>query len=258
MPDTPLMTACIVTYNSQEHIRNVLTSLKMSTIGSRMNIIVVDNASQDDTAGIVESEFPDVRLIKLTENIGFGKAHNKALPYMNAPYHVIVNPDITLQPDVLEQMADFMDSRPDVSLLSPKVLHPDGKEQFLPKELPSVHYLMGGFFETFGKPFTTWRGRYTWREKGIAEPTEACNATGCFMFTRASALKAVNGFDNRYFLYFEDADLTREMKKQGIVLYHPGFAVTHVWARESARKFKSTMMLIRSMTQYFHKWGWKI
>jgi GT2 family glycosyltransferase len=177
---------------------------------------------------------------------------------MIAPYHLIVNPDITMEPDVLERMAAFMDSRPDVVLLTPKVKHIGGSEQFLPKEPPSVHFLLGGYLERLGRPFTTWRGRYTWRDRQITEPVELNFATGCFMLARADAFKAAGGFDPRYFLYMEDADLTREMKKQGLTLYYPGFSVTHVWSRDSAHSFRSTLLHVKSMMQYFGKWGFRI
>lgn len=255
---TPLLTACIVTYNSEKHIGNALSSLLQSTVANRMEIIVVDNASADRTAAIVEADYPGVRLLKLPQNTGFGKGHNKVIPYMNAPYHVIVNPDITLEPDVLERMIAFMESREDVALLTPKVLHPDGSEQFLPKELPSVHFLMGGFLERLGWPFTAWRGKFAWRDKPATEPKELFFATGCFMLVRADAFRAVNGFDPRYFLYLEDADFTRKIKHHGLTLYHPGFSVTHVWARDSAHSLRSTWMHVRSMVKYFNKWGWRL
>lgn len=258
MADTPLITACIVTYNSEKHIESVLDSLHGSTIANRMEITVVDNASSDRTVTIVEENFNGVRLLKLPQNIGFGQGHNQALPYLSAPYHLIVNPDITIEPDVLERMIAFMDSRPDVALLTPKVLHPDGSEQFLPKELPSVHYLLGGFLERLGRPFTSWRRRYTWQDRGVTEPAEHFFATGCFMMVRADAFKAAGGFDPRYFLYMEDADMTREMKKQGLTLYHPGLSVTHVWSRDSAHSFRSTLMHVKSMLQYFGKWGFRL
>ncbi len=258
MADTPLLTACIVTYNSEKHIEDVLSALCQSTIAKRMEIMVVDNASFDRTPGIVAESFPNVRLISLPKNIGFGRGHNQALPYLNAPYHLIVNPDITFEPDVLERMIAFMDSRPDVALLTPKVLNPDGSEQFLPKELPSIHFLLGGYLERLGRPFTTWRSQFTWRDKAVAEPKELSFATGCFMLTRTEAFRAVSGFDPRFFLYLEDADLTGELRSRGLTIYHPGFCVTHVWARESAHQLKSTWLHIKSMFQYFCKWGWKV
>ncbi len=258
MADAPLLTACIVTYNSEEHIAKVLSSLLQSTIADRMEITVVDNASADRTAAIVEANFPNVRLVKLHQNIGFGPGHNKVLPFLNAPYHLIVNPDITFEPDVLKRMIAFMNIRTDVALLTPKVLHIDGSEQFLPKELLSIHFLLGGYLERLGRPFTTWRSRFTWRDRIVTEPAELFFATGCFMLTRAAAFRAVGGFDPRYFLYMEDADLTREMKTKGLTLYHPGFSVTHVWARESAHSLKGTLLHVKSMMQYFFKWGLRI
>jgi len=258
MAGTPLITACIVTYNSEKHIGNVLSSLMSSSIAHRMEVMVVDNASSDQSAAIVQEDFPSVRLMKLEKNIGFGQGHNQALSYMNAPYHLIVNPDITMEPDVLEKMVAFMDSRRDVVLLTPKVLHPDGSEQFLPKEQPSLHNLLGGYLERLGQPFTRWRSRYTWREKELTSPAELYFATGCFMLMRADAFRAVGGFDPRYFLYMEDADLTAEMKARGMTLYHPDFCVTHVWARENVHHFRGTMRHVKAIIQYFQKWGWRL
>ena len=258
MADAPLITVCIVTYNSEKHIQQALASLMGSTMARNIEITVVDNASADQTASVVEAGFPTVRLFKLAHNIGFGPGHNMALPYLNAPYHVMMNPDITIGPDLLERMAAFMDSRDDVALLTPRVMNPDGSEQFLPKELPSVHFMLGGNLERFGKPFTSWRSRYTWRDKAVLEPVETQFATGCFMFTRASAYLAAGGFDPRYFLYMEDADLTRRMKAHGLTLYHPGFSVTHVWAREDTRSARALMLHIQSMVKYFCKWGWRV
>ena len=258
MADTPLITACIVSYNSEKHIANVLSSLVGSTIAQRMKVIVIDNASTDQTAAIVKENFPDVHLVQLPQNIGFGKGHNQAISYMDAPYHLIVNPDITIEKDVLEKMVAFMDTHRDVVLLTPKVKHPDGSEQFLPKEQPSVHYLLSGYLERLGGPFTAWRSKYTWREKGIKVPTELSFATGCFMLARADAFKAVGGFDQRYFLYMEDADLTAEMKIRGLTLYHPDFCVTHVWARENVHHLRGTLRHVKAILQYFLKWGWRL
>lgn len=258
MAEAPLITVCIVTYNSRAHIKNALASLMDSTIAQRLQVIVVDNASQDGTAAVVEAEFPQVRLIRLSENIGFGSGHNRVLQYLSAPYHVIMNPDITLAPDMLEKMAAYMAGRPEAALLTPRVLNPDGSEQFLPKELPSVRYMLGGRLEKMGRPFAAWRSSYTWREKAVTAPAELFFATGCFMFMRTEAFRAAGGFDQRFFLYMEDADLTRRMKAQGLTLYHPGFAVTHVWAREDAHSLKGLSLHVKSMIRYFQKWGFRL
>ncbi len=258
MADKPLLTVCIVTYNSESHIGNVLSSLYKSTVAPWMQVMVVDNASTDGTVSIVETGFPDVHLVCLPQNIGFGQGHNKALPYLNAPYHLIVNPDITFEPDVLEKMVGYLDGCKDAVMLTPRVLHPDGSEQFLPKEMPSIHFLLSGYLERLGQPFTGWRGKYTWRDKEHLEPVELHFATGCFMLVRASAFREAGGFDPRYFMYMEDSDLTLTMKAKGLTLYHPGYSVTHVWARENVRSIRGTLMHVRSIIKFFNKHGWRL
>lgn len=252
------LSACVVTYNSEKHITSVLECLFASTISDQMQVFVVDNASKDGTVALVKESFPNVQVIALQENLGFGRGHNQVLPYLDSDYHLIVNPDVTFQPDVLEKMTSFLDCHREAATLTPRVLHPDGQEQFLPKELPSLHFMAGGYLERLGKPFSTWRKKYTWEISPPASPRELSFATGCFMLMRTSAYLAVKGFDPRYFLYMEDIDLARKLKTQGQTLYHPGFFVTHVWARDSARSIRGTLTMLKSMGLYFHKWGWRI
>lgn len=253
-----LLSASIVTYNNEDCIKNVLNCLLQVKNLAPKNIHIIDNHSSDDTVNVIKNYFPQISLHPLGENIGFGQGHNQVLPYLNSRFHMVVNPDIEFVPDVIEDMVSYMEQNPSISLLSPKVVFSNGDEQFLPKELPSVHFLAGGFFERFGSPFTRWRAEYTWKNQNISIPTPVSFATGCFMFLSTTAYQQIGGFDKRYFLYMEDADLTREISKTGAVIYHPQYCVTHHWARESSKNFSRTKLHLKAVWKYFTKWGLKL
>ena len=247
------VTASIVTYNSSNEIATVLESLLQANI-SNLEIYVVDNASTDGTCEIVTSQFPQIQLIAAEENLGFGGGHNLALDRVESDYHIFINPDITVDKGEIEKMISYMEEHSDTVILTPRVLNTDGTEQFLPKRTPKFKYLFGGRLENKLKAARRWRSEYTMREECITEPIQVDFCTGCFMFCRTAALKSVGGFDDRYFLYFEDADLTREMQKLGKTMYVPHVSVTHEWKRENGKISKGFFIALHSMFKYFWKW----
>lgn len=252
------ISACVVTYNSCDEIRNVLNSLVNSRIKESLDVYVVDNNSSDETNTIVEKEFPQVNLIKMKENVGFGAGHNQVISKIESKYHIIINPDINFDSNILEGLSEYMDKNSDTVIVSPKILNQDGTEQYLPKLNPKIRYFLGGRFEKYGGIFAKWRAEYTRSNETFTEPTEIEFCTGCFMFTRTSILKQVGGFDERYFLHFEDADLARMMKQKGRIVFHPDYKVYHLWKRDNVKSNKVFIIALQSMVKYFRKWGLSI
>lgn len=247
------ISASIVTYNSRDEIDNCLSSLS-DLEGTDFVLYVVDNASRDGTADHVEENYPWVKLIRSERNAGFGAAHNMAVKLADSDFHIIINPDITLDASQIPLMAEYLEKNPDTVLISPKVLNPDGTVQYLPKRYPRVKYLMSGFMEKRSEHFRRIRDEYTMKDILGDEPVEVDFCTGCFMFVRTGALKACGGFDERYFLHFEDADLTRMLKRYGRTMYMPCFTVTHAWHRENSKLGKVFFISLESMFKYFMKW----
>lgn len=249
------ITASIVTYNSADEILDVLESL--SKVGlDNFEIAVVDNASSDNTIELVKVNYPAVKIIASKENVGFGSGHNLAVRQVESDYHIFINPDISVESDQIKKMVEYLEANKDVVILTPKVLNTDGTEQFLPKVFPKIKYVISGKFENKAKIFYKWRSEYTFRDRVLDRPVDIQYSTGCFMVCRTSALKAVGGFDERYFLHFEDADLTREMLKKGRVVYNPNVYVTHAWHRDNIKSKKIGKIAIQSMKMYFKKWGY--
>ena len=164
---------------------------------------------------------------------------------------------MTFPPELIGRMAAWMDAHPEAVILTPKVMNPDGTEQFLPKGEVTLRNLLGGRLERLGGCFRRWRRAYTLADVQVTEPREVQFATGCFLFIRTEAFRKLQGFDPRFFLYQEDTDLGRRARALGKIIYHPDMVITHAWARENTRTFKGNLRQIQSIFKYFHKWGWK-
>jgi len=250
-----MISACIVSYHSKDQIGPTLASLKNSELQG--DFYVVDNASKDGSAQWVKENAPWVKVIESPVNKGFGAGNNMVIPHLKSRYHVLVNPDVTFEKDLLGRMVTYMESHPETVILTPRVLNEDGTEQFLPKKDISVHYLLGGRLEKLGGIFKKWRSEYTLRGENITTPRAVEFATGCFLMIRTDIFKQLKGFDERFFLYQEDSDLSRRARELGEITYHPDFTVTHAWARENTKTLKGNLRQIHSMFKYFHKWGWR-
>ncbi len=246
----------IVTYNSAAQIQTVLDSLFQTTVGVDLKVFVVDNASSDNTCELV-SRYDGVTLIALDENVGFGAGHNHAIRRTASDYHVILNPDITFDTDVLTALADYLDKDDTAVLATPLIFNTDGTPQAVPRVLPKPRYMFAGQLERLGGVFVRWRDEYTRRKEIFATPTPVTFCTGCFMMVRTEALKAVGGFDDRFFMYMEDADLSRRLSDHGRLMLVPSVRVTHEWEKASGKSLRFLKIHLRSMRQYFRKWRGK-
>ena len=247
------ITASIVTYNSADEIRIVLDTLVKAIPAT--SIYVIDNASSDETVSIVRNEYSEVNLIVNERNMGFGVAHNQAIRVVNSEYHIIVNPDIQLTDGSVDILTDYMDANEEVVCVTPRVLNDDGTEQKLPKYYPSIKFIVSGKLEKKYAFAKKWREQYTRSNEALDDIIPIQNCTGCFMFTRTSALKKVGGFDERYFLHFEDIDLSRMLGKIGMKVYNPNAVVIHKWHRDNLRNTKISKIAKQSMIKYYCKWG---
>ena len=147
-----------------------------------------------------------------------------------------------------------MEQHPDIGMLSPEIRFPDGRLQILGKKCPALHYLIASRLRGSGEPGKTLR-EYAMLDRDLTKPVDIENATGCFMFIRTELFREIGGFDKRYFMYFEDCDLTREVNARSRTVYYPGATVYHEWGRESKKNFRLKLIQINSMLRYYSKWG---
>lgn len=251
----PKVSASIVLYHAPADVLAAVQCLEDSDLP--IELYVVDNSPEDTMAERIRWMCPGAKILPQKKNLGFGRGNNVVLPMLKSKYHILVNPDVTFEKDLISRMAQYMDEHPDVAILTPRVFNPDGTEQFLPKKQPTVRYLLGGRLEKLGGPFRKLRREYTLADEHIAMPTDVGFATGCFLMIRTSVFRKLKGFDERFFLYQEDSDLSRRAMEVGRIVYHPEMCITHAWARENTKTFKGNMRQIVSMVKFFTKWGWK-
>lgn len=250
------VSGCIVTHNNDKYIEKTIRTVLDNTKGVDFKLYIVDNDSTDETLSIVKSllgEYQNLELIETHENIGFGAGHNYILNKLDSDYHCVINPDIIIDTDIITNMSNYIRNNPDVVMISPRICFPDGRNQILGKKNPRFKYLVASRMRNEENP-SKLLSEYAMLDEDYTKPFEIENATGCFMFFRTKKFLFVGGFDERYFMYFEDCDITRQMKTLGKVLYYPDAIVYHVWARDSKRNTKLKLIHIQSMFKYFIKW----
>lgn len=254
MLNDPRVSASIVLYHSGQRVLDTVRCVQSSE--EPVELYVVDNSPQDVTARRISMQCPEAHILPQPRNLGYGAGHNVVLRQLHSTYHLILNPDIIFEPELLGQMVAFMDANPDVVILTPRVFNPDGTEQFLPRRAPTVRYLLGGRLGRYSGYFRRMRAEYTLEGATLEVPMEVQYATGCFLFIRSKALYRLGGFDEQYFLYHEDSDLSRKALEMGKIVYHPDFRVVHDWHRDSAHSTRALRNHIISTWKYFRKWGW--
>lgn len=240
-----LLSAAIVSYNCSTKTFAAAKSILGHTKIENFRLYIIDNNS-DDKKHLKEIE--GATLIESNKNLGFGGGHNKALELPLGKYHAIINPDIEISEDVLKELIAVMEKNSDIVMLTPKILNSDGSEQHLPKREPKIKYMF------LGRLSKKIRAEYTRSNETFETLTDIDFCTGCFFVIRSEIFKKIGGFDKRFFMYLEDADLSRRAKKYGRVVFCPSVKVTHAWERASAKSLKPFFMHITSVFKYFLKW----
>ncbi len=254
----------IVNYKTRGMVKQGLKSLRRAGVRLNYEVFVVDNASNDGLPELVRAEFPEVRLIALQKNVGFAAGNNAAIKKAKGKYVFVLNPDALVNPGAIEAMFSYMEAHPEIGVLGPKLAHPDGSRQ------ESAHRFPTPWIPVYRRtPLGTLPSakeemdRYAMRDVAFAAPTDVDWIEGAAMFVRRAAIDEVGLFDERFFVYFEDADWCRRFWLKGWrVVYHPGIEIIHYHRRESAdtlwflAPFTNTVARIHIMSaiKYFAKW----
>jgi len=255
----------IVNYYSQKVIYRCLESLRQTNWhGLEHEIIIVDNSNEADLAVKVAKEWPEVRYIA-NSNTGYGAGNNLALRQATGKYFLIMNPDTVVEPDSIKQLYDFMESHTQVGVVGPRQRNLDGSR---PASCYRWHALVTPFCRRW-----PWLSQYSWVRRELRrflledadlERTMPVDwLLGSFLLVRAAAMRQVGYFDERYKLYFEDTDLSRQMWYHGWqVVYYPGTEVLHNHQRASAQAAWYKVLNNRvgrqhtlSWLKYLLKWG---
>lgn len=251
-----MLNISIVLYHPkwEQEVIPLLTELLQVT--NMEKIYLLDNSEQKCEKVPMKSE--KIRYMHMPENMGYGRAHNIALresAYHQITFHLVMNSDVHVKASDIDEMHDWMLANPMVGQLMPKVLNPDGTQQYLAKRLPSP-------MDVFGRRFLplSWidkrNKRYELRDLDLSRPINAPYLSGCFMLLRTKAVVEAGLFDERYFLYPEDIDLTRTIHRNWLTLYQPQWTIIHAHAKASYSNKHMLLVHIQNMCRYFNKWGW--
>jgi GT2 family glycosyltransferase len=195
------ISACIVSYGGYEEVVKGASSILSCTKDVDLQLYLVDNHSPDGTGEkLAATAFgSQVQVICLPKNVGFGSGHNAVLPLLKSRYHVVINPDITLDTDAISALCRWMDDHPDVVMATPRLLFPDGREQYTAKRVPTFLALLAR--QTHLPCLKEVERHYLMRDEDLSRPQEINFCTGCFFVIRTEVFRAMGGFDEKYFMY---------------------------------------------------------
>ncbi len=245
----------IVTYNTKiDVLAKAINSFNEILLDRKL--IIIDNSPTDELKEMAEAHHAEY--IHNKENTGYGTAHNIALKRSidQAKYHLVFNPDVFWDKGTIENIYGFMQNNPDVGQLMPKVLYPNGELQYLCKLLPTPADLLFRRFLPQTGYLKKQNEKFELRFTGYNKIMNIPYLSGCFMFFRTAALQKAGLFDERFFMYPEDIDITRRIHKYYKTLYYPQVTVYHDHARESYVTKKMLWIHLINMIKYFNKWGW--
>jgi GT2 family glycosyltransferase len=252
----------IVAWNARHYLELCLESLAEAPPRRSMEVLVVDNASNDGTAEMVESRFPDVKLIKSSENLGFAKGNNVAIRQCQGRYIALVNPDVILFPGCLDALADFLDENPKVGNVGPRVFNPDMTQQSTCRRFPTLwnNFCSATSMATAFKNSKLFAGEHMWffaHDRTL--PVDVL--VGCFSMIRREAFDEVGLLDEGLFMYGDDVDWCRRCWKAGWeVVFYPGARAIHDRGKTTAPyPVRFAVAQQRSILYYWRKhhtfWG---
>jgi GT2 family glycosyltransferase len=253
MPDLSII---LVSWNTRDLLLRSLQSIHDTKGGLDVEVIVVDNASSDDSVAQMRKCFPSTTIIQNIENTGFSHANNQGISVASAPYLLLLNTDAFLHSGALAGMLTHMRGHPRAGVLGCKLLYEDGSLQRSCWAFPTVTTeLWQTLFLDRLFPNSRVFGKYTMSYWDMEDAREVDVVMGACMLLRREAIEAVGGFDTGFFMYSEEVDLCYRMKQAGWqVRYTPEAVVTHIWGGSSRKVPRETFLrLYASRVRFFRK-----
>lgn len=259
MPDKELL---------ERVLEDLILSCQNAIVELRV-IYLVDNGPGPDSKVLLESLKSElfskmnkqkVEIISGQGNVGYGKGHNLAIELSDSEFHLILNPDIFTDAKAIDCGIRYLKSRPDVGMVVPVARDQSGTTQYLAKRYPDLLTLLIRAF--FAKSECRWIrcriARYEMRAASCGqEPMAVPLASGCFMLARTSLLQSQRGFDESFFMYFEDYDLSRRFNRIARIIQLPDMKVVHLGGGAAQKGVRHILYFIRSAIRFFNRYGWK-
>jgi GT2 family glycosyltransferase len=254
MPDLAF-SITIANWNTKKDLQDCLQSLEAVRDEVPFEVIVVDNASKDGSAEMVASLFPWVRLIRMQKNVYFTGAHNHALTIRNAPHAFLLNSDTIVHPGALKTLFEYCITNPDVGVIGPKLLNPDGSLQFSCRRFPNPiatlfrNTVLGKMF-----PNNRFTREYLMTDWSHDVSREVDWVSGAAMFVTHSAMAKVGFLDPNYGMFCEDVDWCFRVNKAGFkVVYVPQAEITHAIGRSTNQAAKKMLLRFHASMLRFYR-----
>lgn len=252
----PDLSVCIVNWNTRCDLEEALGSILNSDPGVKLEVVVLDNASEDGSAEMVRGRFPTVALLESGDNLGFARGYNRAAGEAKGRHLLMLNPDTVVGEGALARLVSFLDSEPEAGAAGPRLVNEDGSLQFSCRRFPGA--LAAVFRNTpLGRlaPGNRYTRDYLMSDWDHGEEREVDWISGAAMCIRREAWEGVGGFDEGYFMYAEDMDWCLRAREAGWrICYVPEAVVVHRIGRSSDQR--ATAMVLefhRSMARFYWK-----
>lgn len=248
-----IITASIVVYKEQiSSLQRTIDSVISSELVKTLYII--DNSPTNKLGGFINH--PKIDYIFSGKNLGFGKGHNHILHLLKkkkSEFHLILNPDVQFDSSIFQELISRLEKQEDLAVISPKSILRNGDIQYIARRFPSLKQLVSRFFKSKA------RGpQYQeYADQDLNQEFYPDFVHGIFLLFKSDDLLALNGFDERFFMYMEDVDICRSLKRMNKkILYYPELSIRHEYRRGSSKSMKLFLIHLVSIYRYFNKWGY--
>lgn len=248
----PVLSACVVVYETGMRVLRAVQCFQESEIALELH--VVDNAPSGTLMEHLHWQCPGALYYPQRKDLGIAGGSNTVIPNLRSQYHLICHPDVTFDEHLLSDMVAYMERNESCVILTPRIVTPDGQEEFLPKRAPKLRYLIGSALRHIPGPFKGWWAEYTLADADVSSPTSVEVASDRFLLIRTQALRQLNGMDPRFFYAHADSDLSRRALELGAIVYHPEMTVVHDRQARS-RNLPEILCRLRDTAHYLNKWG---
>jgi len=233
------LTISIVLYNTCiVEVNNIID--KFTLMSLKYKIFIIDNSPRDNLRDNFQNRHDFVEYIYTGKNIGFGSGHNLAINLIKncSNFHLVLNADVDFEPSILNTIHEYMNKFDNIGLISPKILNMDGSVQYSAKLLPTPINLIVRRFIPIKKIQEYFNYKYELRFSNFNKIIDIPYVMGCFMFINCKVFQDVEGFDERFFMYPEDIDLTRRIHEKYRTIYFPDVTIFHKHGRGSYNNYK--------------------
>lgn len=249
--ESPLISVIIVNYNTCELTRQCLTSLQSETAAITAEVIVVDNASSDDSREMIQKEFPEVELLAMQENLGFGKANNVGVRAAKGKHVILLNSDTIVKPQAFQKLLNFAEQKPSLGAVGPKLLNADGSLQKGCWRFPTFSRVLGetvGLWRLLGTPSN-------YLDKDYNHVRQVDFAIGACLLLPRKLYEEIGGFDEQFFMYSEETDLCMRMRKAGLKVYfYPESEIIHLGGGSQVTSGRRAKQFYNSQELFYRKY----